>query len=40
LKGRQDRVVNNLGSINPMMGSLTLTDQEVLDLKAFLSAVQ
>jgi mono/diheme cytochrome c family protein len=37
LKGRQNNIVSNLGSINAVMGSLApLTAQEILDLKAFL----
>ena len=38
LHGKSSSVVNNLGSINAAMTGITLTDQEVADLKAFISA--
>lgn len=38
LKGASSRVVNNLGSLTPAMTGITLTDQEVADIKAFLLA--
>jgi cytochrome c2 len=40
LKGRQNNVVANLGSINSAMSGITLTAQEVLDMKAFLAQAQ
>jgi mono/diheme cytochrome c family protein len=40
LKGRQNNVVANLGSINGAMSGIMLTAQEVLDMKAFLAQVQ
>ena len=39
LKGKGNLLVSNLGSISGGMNGLTLTDQAILDLKAFLAAV-
>ena len=39
LAGKQNLIVSNLGTINAAM-PITLTPQEVLDMKAFLSAVK
>jgi mono/diheme cytochrome c family protein len=35
LRGRGSLIVTNLGSVNPAMSFMTLTDQQVLDLQAF-----
>jgi mono/diheme cytochrome c family protein len=40
IAGKQDLLVSNLGSISGVMNGITLQPQEILDLKAFLSAVQ
>jgi len=37
LAGKGDLLVNNLGAINPLMNGITLTDQEIADLQAFLN---
>ncbi len=37
LVGFQGRITNNMGSINPAMSGITLTDQQVADLKAFIA---
>ncbi|GMV96174.1 MAG: hypothetical protein AMXMBFR83_05420 [Phycisphaerae bacterium] len=37
LTGRQDRVTNDLGTLSATMNGITLTDDEVGDLKAFLA---
>jgi mono/diheme cytochrome c family protein len=39
LKGRQARLVANLGTISSFMTGLTLTPQEILDLEVFLRDV-
>jgi hypothetical protein len=39
LKGRQSRLIADLGSISPVMTGLTLTAQEILDLQVFLRDV-
>ena len=40
LKGHETQVVNNMGSINTNMAGITLTDQQVADLKAFITSTQ
>ena len=40
LAGKQAKLTNNLGSISGAMNGITLTEQEILDLAAFLSAVK
>jgi mono/diheme cytochrome c family protein len=40
LAGKQAKLTNNLGSISSAMSGITLTDQEILDLAAFLSTVK
>jgi len=39
LAGKGGLLVTNLGTISGAMNSITLTAQEILDLQAFLSAV-
>jgi cytochrome c2 len=39
LAGKGSRVVNNLGSIDAAMSSITLTNQEVADVAAFLNSL-
>ncbi len=39
LKAGADLITNDLGSINPAMNSITLTDQQVLDLQAYLNSL-
>jgi cytochrome c553 len=40
LAGKQAKLVSNLGSLSGLMYSVTLTEREILDLAAFLSAVK
>jgi len=40
IAGRGGNLVSNLGSLSPGMNGITLTAQEILDLKVFLAAVQ
>jgi hypothetical protein len=40
LAGKQARVVSDLGTISSLMNGIVLSPQEVLDMKAFLSAVK
>ena len=40
LAGKQGKLTNNLGSISGAMSGITLTDQEILDLTAFLGTVK
>lgn len=37
LANSANRITNNLGTINPVMSGVTLTDDEVTNLKAFLA---
>jgi mono/diheme cytochrome c family protein len=40
LAGKGNLLVSNLGTISSGMNGVTLTGQEILDLKAFLAAVK
>jgi cytochrome c553 len=40
LAGKQTKLVSNLGSISGLMNGITLTEQEIRDLAAFLSTVK
>jgi mono/diheme cytochrome c family protein len=40
LAGKQAKLTNNLGSISGAMSAITLTNQEILDLAAFLGTVK
>jgi hypothetical protein len=37
LKPSADNIVNNLGTINPAMAGITLTNQQIAQLQAFLA---
>ncbi len=37
LVGFQNRITNNMGTISPAMAGITLTDQQVADLQAFIA---
>jgi PKD repeat protein len=39
LKPNADQITNNMGSINPAMNAITLTDQQVADLQAYLNSL-
>jgi mono/diheme cytochrome c family protein len=39
LEGKGNLVVNNLSTIDPMMSGITLSNQEVRDVKAFLNSL-
>jgi mono/diheme cytochrome c family protein len=39
LAGKGDLLVNNLGSIDPMMSGITLTNKQILNLAAFLDSL-
>jgi hypothetical protein len=39
LKPQASQITNNMGSIDPAMSSITLTDQQVADLKAYLNSL-
>ena len=39
LKSVANLIVNNLGTVNPVMTGITLTDQQVADLKAYLAGL-
>ena len=38
IRGAASRVVNDLGTLTPAMAGITLTDQEVANIRAFLAA--
>ncbi len=39
LKPAANQITNNMGSINPAMNGITLTDQQVADLQAYLNSL-